>query len=118
MDFKEWLGENWYNVTATTIALVTLIWAIVNQIKNNKLKRKINIQEDYNVELRDVRQHRDFYDLDFTISSKLNLKEKIKAAYLSYDSSTFGDMDVYNGLYLIESFRYDVDRIITIKEVK
>ena len=37
------------------------------------------------------------------------------AAYLSYDSSLFGDTDIYNGLYQLTSFRYDSAKIFNFR---
>ena len=118
MDIIKLLIENWLTATATFVAVLSFIWAVITQNKNDKLKNKINIQADYSIELKDVRKQKDFYVIDFTISSKLNLKERFLAAYLSYDSSIFGDMDTYNGLYPLESFRYDSEEIIFFKGYK
>ena len=107
---------NTYEVVSTVIAVAgPTTWAVINQFKINKLKKKINIQADYAIELKDVRKQKDFFVLDFTISSKLYLKEKILAAYLSYDSSLFGDTDIYNGLYQLTSFRYDSAKIFNFR---
>ena len=118
MDIIKWLIENWFTATATFIAVLSFIWAVITQIKNDRLKRKINIQADYSIELKDVRKQKDFIDIDITISSKLNLKEKFLAAYLSYDSSIFGDVDIHNGLYPLASFRYNSEKLLNFNGFK
>ena len=63
---------NTYEVVSTVIAVAgPTTWAVINQFKINKLTKKINIQADYAIELKDVRKQKDLFDLDFTISSKL-----------------------------------------------